>query len=599
MDYKFIATEIIKKIGGKENIAGFEHCSTRLRFTLKDDSVINKEELENISGVLKVIVNSQCQVVIGNEVNEVYDEIMKLIGAEVTNVSTVDNSQKKKVDIVLDYLIAIFQPLVPALAGAGILKSLLLVAAMTPLLNSESSTYQILMNAADAALYFLPLLVAFTAAKKLKANELVAVAIVGMTIVPNMLSLLDTGATLFGVHVTSISYAYQVFPAILIVFVYASIEKFFTKYTPKPIRIFFVPMISILIMIPMALLILGPLGFYIGSLLTTVILTMYEYFGWVAVAVLAGLLPLMVATGMHKAFLPYVITAIGTVGYEVIYNSASLAHNISEAGMCYAVAIKTKDEDKRSAAISAAISASCGITEPALYGITLQNKQCMRSVVLGSVISGSFLGLAAVKAFVAVGPGIPSMTMFVDPADPSNIIKAIIGFLIALASSFIITFITYKEKVVEDKTETVEIPVNLNGQDIILDEVADEIFSAKIMGDGYASVPNTGILKSPVNASVEMIFETQHAIGLKLENGAELLIHIGIDTVNINENVFNVMVKVGDRVVVGQELVEFNLERIKELGYDSTIMFIITNSAKYQMNRIENNYVVRKKENNA
>lgn len=598
MDYKETAKEIVNLIGGVENISGLEHCSTRLRFSLKDDSKVNTEKLQSVKGVLKVIINSQCQIVIGNEVKEVYDEVKKITGDTINQEQ--DNSKgKKKVDIILDYMISIFQPLVPAIAGAGILKSLLLVLAMTPILSNESSTYQIFMNAADAALYFLPILVAYTTAKKLRVNELVAVTIVGMTILPKMLTLIGEGTSLMGFSVENITYPYQVFPAILIVLVYAQIERFLTKYTIKQIRIFFVPMVSILIMTPVALLILGPLGYNIGELITTVIFGIYNSFGWLAVALLAALLPFMVATGMHKAFIPYVVSSIGTLGYEILYNSASLCHNISEAGMCYAVAVRTKDENKKQVAISAAISATCGITEPALYGITLQNKTSLISVVLGSLISGTYIGIFAVKAFVAVGPGLPSMTMFVDPADPMNIIRAFIGFCIALGSSFVITLFLYKEDVVveEDNVEKTEVELNnsINGEMINLDEVNDEIFSSKVMGDGFASIPASDKLLSPCNGNVEMLFETNHALGLKLENGAELLIHIGIDTVNIKEDVFTPCIKCGDKVEAGQELIKFNLNRIKELGYDPTIMYIITNTSDFIIKNEEQNCLVTRK----
>lgn len=599
MNYKQVAENILKHVGGKENISGLEHCSTRLRFSLVDDSIVDQGVLESVDGVLKVIINSQCQVVIGNEVNEVYDEILTLLGGEVKNTNT-SGAKKKPIDVVLDYLISIFQPLVPAIAGAGILKSILLVAAMTPLLDAEGSTYQVMMNAADAALYFLPVLVAFTTAKKLRVNELVAVTIVSMTILPNMLALIGEGTSLLGFGVENISYPYQVFPAILIVFAYSPIERFFTKISPKPIRIFFVSMMSILVMTPIALLILGPLGFYIGEIITAFILALYGNFGWVAVAILAALLPLMVSAGMHKALAPYAISSVGTTGYELLYLPASLAHNISEAGMCFAVALKTKNEDKRSTAISAGISASCGITEPALYGVTLQSKQCMSAVVMGSLISGTFIGLSAIKAFTVVGPGIPSMTMFVDQTDPSNFIKAVIAFIIALASTFIITLFIYKEpeEVIESDlvNANVTLDSSLNGKPIILEEVNDEIFSSKVMGDGFAVSPETGVIKAPAAGQVEMVFETNHALGLKLENGAELLIHIGIDTVSIEEKVFDSLIKVGDKIGKGQDLVNFNLERIKELGYDPTTMFIVTNSQEYDTLSNGNAHIVKRKE---
>lgn len=365
MNYKDTASEVIKGVGGKDNINYLEHCSTRPRFTLRDDRKADVEFLESVPGVIGVRHNVQMQVIIGNEVNEVYSEVQKLIGNITVNSSEKDSKNKKKIGpILLDFLVGIFQPLIPAIAGGGVLKSILLLLSMLGWIDATGATYQLLTFIGDAPLYFLPLLVAMTTARKLNVNQIVAVATAGALILPGVTTMISEGATLFTLDVPSIVYTYQVFPAILLVLFYALMEKIFTKYSPKSIRIFFVPMMSMVITVPVTLLILGPFGFQVGEVISSGIMSLYTNLGWVATGLLAALLPFMVSTGMHKAMLPYAVSPMPTMGTELLYLPASLAHNIAESGACFAVAIRTKDSKTKSTAISAGISALFDITEP-------------------------------------------------------------------------------------------------------------------------------------------------------------------------------------------------------------------------------------------
>ncbi len=302
--------------------------------------------------------NVQCQVIIGNDVVEVYDEVMNVLGHELTADGGSEAKQKQSWGaVLLDFIISIFQPLIPAVAGGGVLKSLLLLASVTGLMDNTSQTYQILNLIGGAPLYFLPILVAITTANKLKVNQLVAVSAVGALILPELTTLLTDGAAFMGFGLQNIAYASQVFPAILTVLFYAQIEKLFTRISPKPIRIFFVPMMSLVITVPVALLILGPLGFEVGTIFSAAIIWLYAHLGWVATGILAAVLPLMVVTGMHKAMIPYAVSSMSEMGAELLYLPASLAHNIAEAGACFAVSVRTKDQKLRSTAVSAGISA--------------------------------------------------------------------------------------------------------------------------------------------------------------------------------------------------------------------------------------------------
>lgn len=600
MDYKQVATDVLQHIGGKENIAHLGHCSTRLRFSLVDNKKVDIKALESTPGVIAVRMTAQCQVVIGNDVVEVYNELQKLVGDVGGEEAADQPKEKKKIGAtILDFIVGVFQPLVPAIAGGGILKSLLLLLALLGVLDNEGQTYQILNMVGDAPLYFLPLLVAVTTANKLKVNPLVALSAVGALILPNMTTMLTEGAQLFSFNLQNIAYAYQVFPAILTVLFYAQMEKLFTRFSPKPIRIFFVPMMSLLITVPIALLLLGPAGFTFGQGFAAVILWVYEYVGWLAVALLACVLPFMVAMGMHKALLPYALTTLSGTGREALYMPASLAHNIAESGACFAIALRTKDKRLRTTAVSAGISAFFGITEPALYGVTLQNKKVLASVMIGAFVGGTFVGIVGLQAFVIVGPGLASMSMFLSEDLPRNMLYAAIGFVLSFVVAFLAAFILGKDKeqVQPDeekfaekigKGETFTSPVA--GKMIPLSKVQDEVFSSKAMGDGIAVVPSKGELYAPVDGEISMIFETSHALGMKTETGAEILFHVGLNTVQLGGEHFTPQVKVGDQVKAGDVLLTFDLEKIKAAGFDPVTLAIITNTDKYdvQINKQEN-----------
>ncbi|MEI2467458.1 beta-glucoside-specific PTS transporter subunit IIABC [Niallia taxi] len=598
MSYKQTAAEVLKYVGGNENVSHLEHCSTRLRFSLNDNSKANVDQLKKIPGVMAVKMNAQCQVVIGNEVVEVYDEVKKLLvpneGATNANSQHKPKQKQKIGSVILDFVVGIFQPLVPAIAGGGILKSLLLLLSVMGLMDPAGQTYQILNMIGDAPLYFLPLLVAVTTANKLKVNSLVALSAVGALVLPNMAAMIGEGAQLFSFNIENIAYTYQVFPAILTILFYAQVEKLFTKISPKPIRIFFVPMISLLITVPIALLVLGPIGFTFGQGLSAVILAIFDKVGWIAVALLATVLPLMVATGMHKAMVPYAVTTMSELGKEILYLPASLAHNLAESGACFAVAIRTKDKVLKSTAISAGISALFGITEPALYGVTIQNKKVLSSVMIGSFVGGTFIGIAGLQAFVLVGPGLASLSMFISEELPNNIINAIIGLVLSFGVAFVAAFLLGKDKsvdkkVVEDQRDQVtknfsklesEFKSPLVGQMVNLSDVNDEVFSSKVMGDGIAIIPSKGELYAPTDGKIEMIFETNHALGLTTDQGAQILFHVGLNTVQLAGKYFEPQVKVGDEVKTGDLLLKFDLEKIKE-EFDPVTIAVVTSKENY------------------
>lgn len=622
MNDKQTAVEILEKIGGAENVLHLEHCSTRLRFTLRDEGRVDMAGLKAVPGVLGVVMTGQCQVVIGNRVIEVYDQLMKLgdIGSgggsqdrAASGESGGGMSGRKWGAVVLDFIVGVFQPLIPAIAGAGILKSFLLLFNMFGWMDSAGDTYRAFMAIADAAFYFLPLLVAVTTANKLKCNRYVALSVVGTLLLPALTSMIgaEGGLVLFGMTVQNLSYAYQVFPALLAVLLLAPIEKFLNKYTPGPIRVFFVPLISIVIVAPVTLLLLAPLGYNVGQWFTSAILFLFDRLGWIAVTLLAVALPFMIATGMHKAFVPYAVSSITELGKELLYLPASLAHNISESGACFAVAIRTRNKDVRSTGISAGISALFGITEPALYGLTMQNKRTLSAVLIGSGAGALYIGLTGVEGYVAVGPGLASLSMFVSATLPRNIVNAAIGAVIAFGAAFLAGVFLYRDsgEVAADEatlkaaggaapaadtkataqaadameeSHSVELIFSpMDGTLIPLSRVKDDVFSGCVLGDGVALLPKTDEVRSPVDGIVEGVFDTGHAITLLSSGGAEILIHVGLDTVKLGGKYYKTFVKKGQRVSRGDLLMQFDRDKIRAAGFDTVTPIVVSNSAQF------------------
>ncbi len=593
MNYNKTAQQIVDLVGGIDNIDHIEHCSTRLRLSLSDNRRVDQTALEKVPGVLGVRVNAQCQVIIGNAVVDVYNEVVKIAGDRSGSAARSAQTTNSLSARVIDFVISVFQPLIPAIAGGGVLKSLLLLLDVFGWLSKSSPTYKVLDAIGSAPLYFLPILVAITTATKLKVNILVAVSAVSVMVLPAMSKQLAEGAQFLSLDLKNIAYASQVFPAILCVLFYAQTEKFFNRYSPGALRIFLSPMLSLLVTVPVTLLFLGPLGYELGAGLATVILWLYGKLGFVATALLAGILPFMVASGMHKPMIPYAVSSMGQFGREMLYLPASLAHNIAEAGTCLAIAIKGKDKVLKSTALSAGLSALCGITEPALYGITLLNKKALYSVIVGSVIGGGFIGWMAVEAFALVGPGLASISMFVSPDNKWNIAWAFAGAGLAFVITFISTLLFWQEKTpqasaavtAENADNGAELQFNSPVEGIVvpLEQVNDDVFSSRIMGDGIAIRPLKGALWAPADGVISNVFDTGHAVSMLTDSGVELIFHIGIDTIKLNGAGFAPKVSAGQQVKTGELLVEFDLDAIIAAGYDPTVMMVVTNGERFTL----------------
>lgn len=582
MNHLQTALDIITQVGGAENIEHIEHCSTRLRLSLYDNGKVNEAALAKIDGVLGVRINVQCQVIIGHEVVQVYEAVRSLAGEPQAQSTQSVSTKASRGAQAVDFVISVFQPLVPAIAGGGVLKSLLLLLDVLGWLSRDSDTYKVLDNIGSAPLWFLPILVAITTAMKLKVNVLVAVSAVSVMLLPAMTKQLAEGTAFMSFDLRNVAYASQVFPAILCVLFYAQTEKLFNRYSPGALRIFLSPMLSLLVTVPVTLLILGPLGYELGAGLATVILWLYGKLGFVATGLLAAALPFMVAAGMHKPMLPYAVASMSQFGREMLYLPASLAHNIAESGACLAIALKSKDKVLKSTAFSAGISALFGITEPALYGVTLLNKKALYSVILGSVVGGAFIGWMAIEAFALVGPGLASISMFVSPDNPMNIVWAFAGAGLSFAIAFISALLLWRDKAAE-KTDELTFTRPVEGQIIPLENVNDDVFARKIMGDGIAIVPSQGVLRAPADGTVVNIFESGHALSLLTDAGVELIFHIGIDTIKLQGEGFSPQVKEGQHVKRGETLIEFSLDTITAAGLDPVVMMVVTNGERFSL----------------
>lgn len=603
---KDAAGAILEHVGGPENIAALQHCSTRLRFNLVDDARADEAALKAVPGVIGVVRGPQTQIIVGSKVSDYFAEIEKLRGGRAAARTAGEARQKltwKRVgSAIMDFVVAVFTPIIPAIAGAGIFKSFLILASALGWMQTTDPSYQVLSAIPDAVFFFLPLLVTYTAAKKLGVNIPLALGIVGLLVFPTFSGLLtqEGGVALFGLPIPAIAYNAQVFPPILAVLLLWPVEKLATKITPGPIRTFFVPLLCFVVVSPIMIFALGPLGYGLGSLLTGGMLWLYATLGWVAIALLAAVLPFIISVGMHKAFIPPTIATVAQQGRDPFYLVASLAHNIAESGSSLAVAIRTRNKTLRGTAISSGISAFFGITEPALYGVTLQNRRALFAVIAGSLTGGVYLGIAAVGAFALVSPGAASISMFIDVLNPWNLIHAVIGALVAFATAFVVSLVIWKDsdsgtiRALEAQVGTAggiaaepvadgRLVAPVAGEVVPLDRVDDPVFGGGILGDGVAIRPSAGAVYAPLSGTVSSLLPSKHAFGITGDDGVEILVHVGLDTVKLDGAPFVAHVAQGDRVERGQLILEADLEAIHRAGFDTITPVVVLNGDAFEV----------------
>ena len=602
MNYKNLAEEIIRLVGGEDNIVSLVHCATRLRFNLKDESKADTAKLKATKGVMGAVSNGgQYQVIIGSDVGSVFKEIMAMTKLDSGNQGGEEKDDRKVFAKVIDTISGIFTPILPAITAAGMMKAVLALLVAFNLVSKEAQSYQVINFMADAAFFFLPILLASSAAKKFKCNQYMAMMIGGMLLHPTFISMVTAaketgeGISVFGLPIGLASYSSSVIPIILAIWFMSYVEPIADKISPKAIKFFSKPLITALVVGIATLVAIGPIGYVISDKVALGIKTLESYAGWLVPTLLGGLTPLLVTTGMHYGLVSIGINNRMTMGYDTVIYPGMLASNVAQGGAALAVAVKSKNQEIKQLASSAGITAVCGITEPALYGVNLRFKTPLYASMIGGAIGGFFLGIMRVANYSGGSPGLLTLPSYIGGDTMSNFVYACIGAAISVVAAFIAAFILYKdpveETVKEEKKEEVKkapvkegivtIAAPLTGEAVALSQVNDLTFAEEIMGPGMAIIPTEGKVVSPVNGTVAMIFETKHAIALVDDNGTELLIHVGLDTVKLGGKYFTAHVKAGDKVKVGSPLVDFDLNGIKSEGYDVITPIIVTNSAEY------------------
>lgn len=608
MDYKLVAEKIVDSLGKEKNISSVMHCMTRLRFTLKDESIVDDEKVKNIKGVMGVMKKGgQYQVIIGNNVGACYKEVLKLGNfSEVTSAGDNNASEKNGIiNTVLDVVSGCMSGTMPALVGAGMVKVLLVILTSLGIMSDTSQTYKILYALGDATFYFLPLLLVISSSKKFNINPYTLAAVVGVMIYPDFIGLVDAGEKIsfFGLPVASASYAYSVIPVIIMAWIMKYIEQIADKVTPAVTKNFLKPMLILLVALPIAIILVGPLGYFGGEALSTVLYFIYDKASWLALALMAGLMPLLVMTGMHWAFVPISLLSINDPGYDILLLVAMLSSNLAQGASCVAVGIKSKNKDLKQLSFSAAISAFlAGVTEPAMYGVTVKYKKPLYACMAAGAVGGFYSGLTQLKSYVFATPSALSMVQFIAPEGGSNIVNALITAGLAVGIAFIGTWVLgfddpvseddmidkiEKNKKIEEINDQLEnhkeaiIYSPIEGKTVSLKQVNDPTFSQEIMGKGAAIIPTVGRAVSPVDGKISALFETKHAIGITADSGAEILIHIGLDTVKLEGKYFTSHIKVGDEVKKGDLLVEFDIEAIQKEGFEIITPILVTNVYDY------------------
>lgn len=609
--YTELVTDILDHVGGKDNIISVRHCVTRLRFQLRDEGKADTDYLTKRDGIVTVVkAGGQYQVVIGNHVPDVYAEFLNVSGISGAGSLDVDEGDAPKgnlFDRFIDLISGIFQPFLGPLAAAGIIKGIVAIMAAFGLSEANSIWYVMLEAAGDGFFQYLPLFIALTAARKFKMSEFTGLAIGAALVYPTLATTIPALAELglnhvFGVTVqlpSSGSYLSTVMPAILAIWVASVLEKWMKKITPDVVKVFVVPFVVILVTVPLTFLVVGPIANLLSDWLSAGFQAILNFNPIIYGFILGALWQVLVMFGLHWAVVPLAIMDIATNGMSSILIPATLP-NFTQTGTLLAIMLKTKEKKVKSVAAPAFISSIFGVTEPAIYGVTLPMRipfyiSCLVSGVIGSLT----------MFFNIIGYSMGGMGVFQYPAYVNTTTGETSGMWImiglsvaAVVASFAVQMLApvpnlYGEptepaaaesepaapELKEIKQEIIASP--LTGKIVTLADVPDEVFASGAMGNGIAIEPTEGVVSAPTNAEVTLVFPTGHAIGLRTENGADLLIHIGMDTVSLEGKGFETFVKAGDKVTAGQKLASFDIDTIRGANLPIITPIIVTNAADY------------------
>ncbi|HEP1818952.1 TPA: PTS glucose transporter subunit IIA [Streptococcus suis] len=591
MKYKNTALAILEAVGGEKNVLRATHCVTRLRLELKDENIVSDERVKSISGVIGIMKkNGQYQIILGNDVANYYREFTALGKFDSDSVQ-----QVKKANVleqVIEYIAGSMTPLIPAMLGGGMIKVLVIVLPMLGLLKADSQSISFLAFFGDAPYHFMPIFLAYSASQKLKVTPALAMSVAGILLHPNFVQMVSSGDPLhfLGAPVTPASYGSSVIPILIMVWLMKYIEAVFNKVTPAVTKSFLQPTLVLLVSGFIALVLVGPLGVIVGEGLSQLVEQMHGVAGWLTLAVLGAIMPFIVMTGMHWAFAP-IFLAASIATPDVLILPAMLGSNLAQGAASMAVAFKSKNSNTKQIAFAAGFSALfAGVTEPALYGVTLKYKKPLYAAMIGGGLAGLFVGLTGVKAYLFAVPSLIALPQFIYSEAASNITNA----MIAAAISIIVTFILAYFLGIDEETSTVNLEKvapgissrknvfsPLSGQILPLEKVNDATFSKKMLGEGVAIIPKDGKVYAPFDGAVTSLFPTKHAIGLTSDEGVELLIHFGLETVELKGRGFVSHVSDGEKVEKGQLILEVDVEMLVAEGYDIVTPVVVTNTQEY------------------
>lgn len=593
MDYKNYVNKLVTALGGAKNISSVTHCATRLRFLLIDKNKVDKQKIETLPETVGTVeAQGTFQVIIGTHVEDAYDELIKIDGISGDDIKSEFKEgleKQSKVDIALSTISAIFTPYIPVLASSGIIKGLLALLVNMHWLSQTSNTYAILSAAGNSLIYFFPILLAFTAAKKFGANPYIGAVIGAALLEPNLTKINVTGKTINFLGIPFVAQAFEntVIPIILGMLAYSLLEKGLKKILPKVTHLIIVPLISLVVMVPAILLIFGPIGFALANGIADVYKILLN-FSPILMAVLFGALFIyVIMLGMHWVILPIQLSILAKNGAEYSLAAGGLG-NYALLGVCLAVLVISKDKQTKTMAGSASfVNFLSGVTEPGLYGVVLKNKKHFISLTVAGAIGGLICGIfkCYITNFAFTGLfGLPAF------ASSPTAVYYFIAVGVTIAVAFLLTIFLEKgfksqrtsTLVLEDQDNNM-LKAPVNGTIVELSKVNDPVFSTEAMGKGAAIVPNENIIVSPIAGEITCMFKTKHAIGITTENGIEILIHVGINTVRLEGKYFKNFVEQGQKVKPGDKLVEFDREKIMSEGLDTTVVIVITNSQNYKI----------------
>ena len=598
LDYYKTAMELLKELGGNDNITNVTHCATRLRFILKDESIVNKDKVAKIPGVITTVqAGGQFQVVIGNHVKDAYEHMIKMVTIDEEAAKGTGNKKVGIVSRIIDVISAIFAPFLYTLAACGILQGILGVLVALNAIDTAGGTYQILNFISWTAFTFLPVLIAVTASKKFGVNTFIALVIACALVCPDYIAMVNAAKPVYflGMKVQLLSYTSSVIPIILSIWIASYVQKFFDKYLPIVIRNLFTPMFTIAIMVPLTLLAFGPIGNTIGGAIGGIYNTLYNLSPIVAGLVVGGLWEVLVIFGVHWGITPVTVGNYANLGYDT-FTGLQASAVFSQAGATFGVFLKTKNKDMKGVSASAAITGLFGITEPAIYGVNLRLKKPMICGCIAGAVGGAIGGAFHAVSWSYNMPGIATLPAYFKAGHLTPFIGLVISIVVAFVLGAVLTYIVGFEDEADDETKeietsnettteangeaTSEFVAPVTGNVIPVNQVKDEAFASEAMGKGVGIEPENGKVYAPFDGNVDAVFPTGHLVGLSDGNGAEVLIHIGVDTVKLEGKGFTTYVSQGDKVKKGDLLVEFDVELLKKEGYDTTVMFITTDTSK-------------------